>query len=105
MLQWVYEVYVPLRPSVSCESNGTVRDNASPRKTIRGVRAEPPVRCRRPAPVGPNRSGATEAEAAEVFVPGDEEGGGEIGVVDSRRRNARDRRPRASAREVRHSQR
>ena len=51
---------------------------------------------RQPAPAA--QDGGSGAEAAvEVAGDGDEEGGGEVGVVDSRRRNARDRRPRAAA--------
>lgn len=51
------------------------------------------------SPVGQDRGrpifGAAASPAAHVAVP-EEERGGEVGVVDSGRRDARDRRPRAS---------
>jgi hypothetical protein len=80
-------------------------DNALPHQTSGGLRSIPTLRG--PAsPVGQDRGGPifrAAAAADHVAVPG-EEGGGEVGVVDSGRRDARDRGSRASTRAVRDTQ-
>lgn len=77
-------------------SNGD--DHALPHQTSGGLRSIPTLRGPAASPVGQDRGGPifrAAAAADHVAVPG-EEGGGEVGVVDSGRRDARDRGSRAS---------